>query len=66
MSTYEDICTTSPMVSPAALINRPIANALRPNSYEELIDALDQAAWDEQVGVIVLTGAIPCILYWWR
>ncbi len=39
-------------------INRPERlNALRAQSYEELIQALDNAAWDEKVGVIVLTGA---------
>ena len=39
-------------------INRPQRmNALAPNSYEQLIVALDDAAWDEQVGVVVLTGA---------
>lgn len=58
MSTYEDILYDVTDGVARVTINRPDRmNALRPNSYEELIDALDQAAWDEQVGVIVLTGA---------
>ncbi len=58
MSTYEDILYDVTNGVARVTINRPDRmNALRPNSYEELIDALDQAAWDEQVGVIVLTGA---------
>ena len=58
MSTYEDILYDLTNGVARVTINRPDRmNALRPNSYEELIDALDQAAWDEQVGVIVLTGA---------
>ncbi|MEM7408245.1 MAG: enoyl-CoA hydratase-related protein [Pseudomonadota bacterium] len=39
-------------------INRPERmNALRPQTYEELIDALSEAAWSDAIGVIVLTGA---------
>lgn len=58
MSTYEDILYDVTNGVARVTINRPDRmNALRPNSYEELIDALDHAAWDEQVGVIVLTGA---------
>ena len=39
-------------------INRPkVFNALRAQTCEELIRYFDQAAWDEGVGVIVLTGA---------
>jgi 2-ketocyclohexanecarboxyl-CoA hydrolase len=39
-------------------IDRPrVHNALRGQTCEELIDALNAAAWDEAVGVIVLEGA---------
>ncbi len=39
-------------------INRPEAyNAFRAVTCEELIDAFRRAAWDREVGVIVLTGA---------
>jgi naphthoate synthase/2-ketocyclohexanecarboxyl-CoA hydrolase len=39
-------------------INRPQArNAVRPRTYEELTEAMKQAADDPEVGVVVLTGA---------
>ncbi len=39
-------------------INRPrIHNAIRARTCEELIDAFNAAAWDDKVGVIILTGA---------
>jgi len=39
-------------------INRPDRmNAFRVNTYFEMIDALTRAGWDEDVAVIVLTGA---------
>ena len=41
-------------------LNRPEKhNALNAQLCHELIDALDTAAWDRSVGVIVLTGAGP-------
>jgi 2-ketocyclohexanecarboxyl-CoA hydrolase len=58
MSEYKDILYDVTDGAATITINRPERmNALAPNSYEELIDALEQAAWDESVGVIVLTGA---------
>ncbi|MCX7324963.1 MAG: enoyl-CoA hydratase-related protein [Hyphomicrobiales bacterium] len=39
-------------------INRPrIHNAVRAKTCEEMIDAFNAAAWDDDIGVIVLTGA---------
>jgi 2-ketocyclohexanecarboxyl-CoA hydrolase len=39
-------------------INRPqVHNAFRAETCEELIHAFNRAAWDEKIGVIVLTGA---------
>jgi 2-ketocyclohexanecarboxyl-CoA hydrolase len=39
-------------------INRPaVHNAFRGQTCEELIDALNRAAWNEDVGAIILTGA---------
>ena len=39
-------------------INRPeVMNAFRGRTCEELIDAINRAAWDREVGVMVLTGA---------
>ena len=39
-------------------INRPdVHNAFRAITCEELIDAFKKAAWDKEVGVVVLTGA---------
>jgi 2-ketocyclohexanecarboxyl-CoA hydrolase len=58
MSDFEDITYTVEAGIATVMINRPDRlNALRPQSYEEIIRALDDAAWDESVGVIVLTGA---------
>src|ERR1700754_4136451 len=39
-------------------INRPeVRNALRPLTVQEMIRALDDARNDEEIGVIILTGA---------
>lgn len=39
-------------------INRPeVHNAFRAQTCEELIDAFNRAAWNEDIGAIVLTGA---------
>lgn len=38
-------------------INRPqVRNAFRPQTVDEMIDALEKARFDEEVGVIILTG----------
>lgn len=57
--TYEDILYE---IRPAGVaritINRPDKyNAFRGQTVEELIHAFTKAAWDREVGVIVLTGA---------
>ena len=58
MSDYEDILYDETDAVATITINRPERlNALRMQSYEELIHALDRAAWDDAIGVIVLTGA---------
>jgi naphthoate synthase len=39
-------------------INRPeVRNAFRPETVREMIDALSDARYDEEIGVIILTGA---------
>jgi 2-ketocyclohexanecarboxyl-CoA hydrolase len=38
-------------------IDRPPMNALRTQTYRELIDAVYAAGWDREIGVIVITGA---------
>ena len=39
-------------------INRPkVLNALRLLTYQELTKAIDDAAWDKEIGVVVLTGS---------
>ena len=39
-------------------LNRPQAmNAIRVGMYEEIAEAIRSAAWNRDVGVIVLTGA---------
>ena len=39
-------------------INRPeVRNAVRPRTYEELTEAMKNAADDPEIGIVVLTGA---------
>lgn len=55
---YEDIIYESSNGVGTITINRPEKlNAFRQQTYFEVIDALMQAGWDDDVGVIVLTGA---------
>lgn len=56
---YKDILSE---IRPAGVaritINRPDTfNAFRAQTVEELIEAFHRAAWDDSIGVIVLTGA---------
>ena len=56
--TFEDILFTRENGVATIAINRPrIHNAVRAQTCEEMIDAFSAAAWDEEIGVIVLTGA---------
>lgn len=56
--TFEDILFTRENGVATIAINRPrIHNAVRAQTCEEMIDAFNAAAWDEEIGVIVLTGA---------
>src|SRR5437016_6276274 len=55
---YEDILYDVQAGAATITINRPKAlNAFRAKTCEELIDAFGRAAWNSEVGVIVLTGA---------
>lgn len=55
---YEDILSDVSDGVATITINRPrIHNAVRSRTFEELIHAFNHAAWDDAVGVIVLTGA---------
>lgn len=55
---YQDILFTARGGVATITINRPqVHNAFRAETCEELIHAFNRAAWDEKVGVIVLTGA---------
>lgn len=55
---YEDILYEEAGGIARITINRPkVYNAFRARTVEELIDAFNVAAWNAQVGVIVLTGA---------
>ncbi len=57
-SDYQDILYAVDDGVATITINRPDRlNALRPQTYEEIIRALVDTAWDESIGVIVLTGA---------
>jgi 2-ketocyclohexanecarboxyl-CoA hydrolase len=56
--TYQDILDAARDGVATITINRPDRmNALRIGTYDELIDALLCAAWDRDIGAIVLTGA---------
>ena len=54
---WEDILTSQENHTATIAINRPDSlNALSPRTTEELIAAVQRAAWDDSVSVIVLTG----------
>lgn len=56
--TYHDILYETHDGVATITINRPeVYNAFRAETCEELIDAFQSAAWDDAIGVIVLTGA---------
>ncbi len=56
--TYQDILYEEGDGVATVTINRPERmNALRAGTYEELIDALRRAAWNRNLGAVVLTGA---------
>ena len=57
MSDYQDLIVTSEGGIATVAINRPkVLNAMRAETVEELIRAIDEAGWDKSIGVIVLTG----------
>ena len=56
--TYRDVLYAARGGVATITINRPqVHNAFRAETCEELIHAFNRAAWDEKIGVIVLTGA---------
>lgn len=55
---YQDIVVTHENGVATIAINRPqVMNAFRNQTVEELIQAIDTAGWDSDIGVIVLTGS---------
>ena len=55
---YQDILYAAAGGIATITINRPeVRNAVRPNTYEELTHATQQAAADPEIGVVVFTGA---------
>src|SRR5437773_324804 len=55
---YQDLRYTVERGVATLTIDRPqVMNAFRARTCDELIDALGRAAWDREIGVIVLTGA---------
>lgn len=55
---YQDIIFSVRSGVSTITLNRPDKlNALRPQSWEEIIDALDRSAKDNSTGVVVITGA---------
>jgi len=55
---YEDIVYEKADGVATITINRPkVYNAFRAHTVVELIDAFQDAGWDKEIGVIVLTGA---------
>ena len=58
MTEYTDIVYAEEAGIATVTINRPDAlNALRVSSYEEVADALLRAGWNDDIGVVVLTGS---------
>jgi 2-ketocyclohexanecarboxyl-CoA hydrolase len=55
--TFEDIAYEVDGRVATITIDRPPMNALRAQTYRELIDAVYTAGWDQEIGVVVLTGA---------
>ncbi|HET9251123.1 MAG TPA: 1,4-dihydroxy-2-naphthoyl-CoA synthase [Candidatus Eisenbacteria bacterium] len=56
--TYKDILYEKSEGIAKITINRPeVRNAFRPQTVRELIDAMDEAREDPEVGVVILTGA---------
>ena len=54
---YEDIIYEKADAIATITINRPkVYNAFRAQTVVELIDAFQDAGWDKDIGVIVLTG----------
>ncbi len=57
MSEYTDILYTVERGVATVAINRPDKlNAFRGRTVEDMVHALNRAAWDDAIGVIVLTG----------
>jgi dihydroxynaphthoic acid synthetase len=55
---FEDILYEAHEGIATITIDRPkVRNAVRPRTYEELTEAMKQAADDPEIGVVVLTGA---------
>ena len=55
---YEDILYEKVGGVATITINRPDKlNAFRGRTIEEMIDAVQDAGWDREIGVIVITGA---------
>ena len=55
---YEDIEYTEADGVATITINRPnVLNAFRGQTCEEIIHAVNRAGWNDDIGVIVLTGA---------
>jgi naphthoate synthase len=56
--TYQDILYEKTEGIAKITINRPdVRNAFRPQTVREMIDAMDEAREDADVGVVILTGA---------
>jgi naphthoate synthase len=56
--TYQDILYEKTEGIAKITINRPdVRNAFRPQTVREMIDAMDEAREDAEVGVVILTGA---------
>ena len=56
--TYSDICYDTAAGIARIVINRPERrNAFRPETIQQLIEAMHRAQFDPEIGVIILTGA---------
>ena len=57
-TTYQDLVYDEKDGVATITVNRPERlNAFREGTYVEVVDAIQRAGWNRDIGVIVLTGA---------
>ena len=57
MVSFDDIIYTKQDGVATVSINRPwVLNAFRPRTIDEMMEAFDDAWYDDSIGVVILTG----------